>query len=756
MGVMTHHPDGWRRIFAGTTAVALSFLAGCMSTPTGPITFGPSEAPSAWAVLKWRIEQSPTDLDAQSKLEQAEQVVFAEWVGDLAKRFTFVSREAQTGRPRLDGSRAGSMKPSELLAALGALDVPITVAASKEQCLGFGWARGWQVRDGRFAQWFDLNKNGLCLGAPYDDQRRQLQTEFRQAAGELAERLLTDIQGLIDKREHGKAFESMKAARPALAGTGKEGSLEALMQGVAAHLVLADIAKVREAGYDTPENNLRTEKELYARRDAWQADQDLVNAFAAAESQAEFAKLQKDIGFARGKHWQQELQDLAGKKYYWTMHLQQQRRLAEAGGLEPAVGVGVSAALWEKYTALLPDAFAHFVATAKKERADADRHGLAIILCTMVYAMDEHVTLHGKSLPTAAREELVETRRIEAESSAAVKERFFKRRLYVEDFDPKGGAGTEFKIDLDATFGDELLKNALLYGITIGETRENQEPETQDYVVFKGIYPEVEAEYARPVEEHRIEKRRGETVSAVNPQYAEAVSRGKSTAGIPESIWKQKVYSFTIKKTTTKATASARVRYSLRHKGKTEALVIDMGALRKEFTGETLEGLLTKVEEEILGAAPSVEVSVSPEEDVRRTLVVAEIPSLIELRKWAREEVKQLAVMRVLHLVASYPMELADQAGTFGKEDRWSGQAADFSGVVFDYLRRTHPEEGTKSRYFQYYTPDGSSAEPPAYLKADFSRNAELMRTLGELKKSSWNSAVDAVLKYLEKSPSIG
>ena len=723
------------RIVSGmAVVVAAAVIAGCATPSAVNIPeksflacqqVKPETADSHWAVLTWYADvyadpnKAPQSVvAARAGVPKAEAVIRSRWTGELAAKHPFLTAAGE-GLTLGDANAAAAR---DVKAALDALDDGVVLL----------WIEGLSAAKA-FGEWATGQPHKL---AAKTDATAAAYQGLAAALDEKAKAALAQAQQLAADQKFAEAYAALREARALFARTVAAGPIGEAVRAVTPSLLVTAIQAAQADGFETVGKNDTVTQVLYARRREWLADDDLKEAFAAPTVQAAFAKLQQDLGKARGQVWQTEMQALADKKFFWKLYLYQQEKLKATADYEEPVKQAAQVELWAKFQALLPSAFKHFTAVAQDEIDKGERHGSALILYGMIREIAGFVTAHQQELGAESAALVKEVEGLEAQSQKFIK-LFVSRKLLIQEILPKDGLGTELKGDLEAEFSELSKSCPLLYGLSLGA--ENTKITPKDYVMSKGIYATLEAVYSPENVVQENVTLAGEVEAKDNPKYLQAVEKGKKTDGIPPKLYTENSYQYTINRKTTEAVATARLNFMLEYEDHKDNIKINLSeSLKRIFLQEAIDPNLTKkIAKPVSGPAPDRQTEPKPKLRTDRVL------TLLEMKEWARGETKKLTVMRLLSATAALPLQLAAKGDTCTKENNWP-VAANFRGICLEYCRNVDPDAALKSELF-------CLADPPAYLKDDYAQNTKLVQNIKTLKEGLWAACVEALVKYLEK-----
>ena len=725
-------------------AVSAIYVGGC-ATPS-PIhikkdnfascqAVSPKTAETHYAVLKWYAEvYQHEDKNAKSKaaakegLIKAENMVRRNWEKQLTGQYAFL----MAGKNGLQVANPGAARPEQVRGALDAVNKGILLKPKQKEAEGYYWISGLAYDDS-FKAW--LRDTRLYLPTT-SGKNAQVRAALKTALEGHAKTATADIKKLVAAKRYKQAYEQAAGKMILYRETGGEALIQKARREIAPLLLKAEIKRVRALGFTSPKTNAGTKKLLYQARSTWQLDAVLRDSFKLPAVKKDFEQLQTDIGKGQAEFWQTQMQTMANRKKHWSLFLFQQAKLAEAAKLEKPVKLAATTGLWIKYSALLPSSLTHFLETADSEIQKGERHGSALILFGMVNEINAFLS-SSKVKPSAAAGKLLkDSRRREVRSQKFVK-LYVTRKLFIKDIMPKGGLGTELKGELEAAFTQLFKTTSMVYGVQMGD--DNVKTTAKDYVLGKGIYATLDADYGPGNETRKTVTLKGEVVEKDNPEYIRLVRKKKKTEGVVPKLYEQTYYKYTITTKTKEAVATARLSFALFYGGEKASHQVNLKqSLRRTFVHESIDPDRTKKYTEALPGKPKSMGVREPKPTLRTERVMTKL----EMKEWARGETRKIAMMQLLATLAEYPLEIAGKATEFTKEDNWQ-MAANSYGICMDYCRNIQPEKAEKSSYFFI-------KEPPAYLKPEYDRNGKVAKQLAALKKSLWKKSLDALVKYIE------
>ncbi len=307
-----------------------------------------------------------------------------------------------------------------------------------------------------------------------------------------------------------------------------------------------------------------------------------------------------------------------------------------------------------------------------------------------------------------------------------------KRKLILTECSSgQAGLGTTFLRDLEILFRERFKETDLFYGISLGEINSNAKK--SDYVLDKCNVASFAVDKAESDEDLELITRAGEVTEEDNPEYLDRVKKKKVTTGVPPKLISQKIYKYTKHISRVNVVVHARLTFTLLHQGKEDFFEVNK-FMKKEFVIETIDPRETIVKtEKVVGPE-------EPEPVLRNDNVwVAS-----EMKDWARMESQNLLVLNVMRYIADYSNWIAEFASSFEQKQQWQ-VAGNFWGFCLEYCKRIKPDpELIKAQLEDKEILDHTREELEISLKS--------VKELAKLKASVWDSAVNALISYLEPS----
>ena len=206
-----------------------------------------------------------------------------------------------------------------------------------------------------------------------------------------------------------------------------------------------------------------------------------------------------------------------------------------------------------------------------------------------------------------------------------------------------------------------------------------------------------------------------------------------------QDIFKQKIFTFTVNNETIEAVANARLSFRIKYQGKNNNIKINLKqALKKTFLNQTIDPHRTKVKQRIVSELGKKTYPEKPEVKLTQTRIL----SLLEMKEWARNEIRLLASLKMMKLLVSYPLHLNKEYTAFAKEKNWK-MAANTCGISFAYMSKID----TDNKKIKYFT----KGSHPDYLKGAYDDNIKLLAELQKIKAAIKKEAIAYTIAYIEK-----
>ncbi|MCH2174829.1 MAG: hypothetical protein MK193_03785 [Lentisphaeria bacterium] len=425
-----------------------------------------------------------------------------------------------------------------------------------------------------------------------------------------------------------------------------------------------------------------------------------------------------------------EFEELKAKNYYWTLYQLHQEKLVEIETAHPLEKPVLIAGVWSYYRAILPDAIEFLVLQAQENIEQGERHGSAVIIYRMCDEMIAYLVVSDTSQTDQFKGQLRELSILKKESQKFIKQ-FLSRSLVINDIDPKQGLGTELKNELEGDFAEIFENHPLLYGLKMKEGEGTRE----DYVIAKGIYPNLDASYGPPQRSQKLEILKGKVTKHTNQDWQNA--RKSQRANIPQFVYKQKLYRYTVTSESIEAVANARLSFKVNFQDKSTNVRINLGqSLKREFINESIDPNFTKVEEQKLSVMPKESFPENPQPELKKERIL----SLLEMKEWARKETRYLAKLKIMNVLVAYPTVLQAQSEDYVNAQNWK-VASNFTGILMDYMEHINTEGD-----IEFFT----NAEQAEYHKEAFDANLKTLEQLKVFKKVVPEQAIEQLVNYLE------
>ena len=744
------YPPAVVRTFGLCVLVTLALLCSCRTIPRIPTDqqnaaqkVNPSTAANHWGVLTWFVEEyehhDKTTEDemaaAREGVANAEGVLFKEWANTLDYPFLKVYEDAASKlvELRLDDAGLENARMGELSSARDALGPSIPV--DPRVTYSFPWIKNLNQTDNRYRYSNWVRRTTHTLGnTAYEENRKNIRESLEKLLGDGLAETVDGLKKLVDADKFDKAEEKLHEIHTDLEGMDIKG-IESKIKDQAANMIVGELTRMKDKqDYVTLDTNNTAIVGLEEKLAEWKKDIPFAREVMASmpeKVQEALYALRTDIGDQRGKCLQPELRSLAENEQFWEMHVFHKKTLDEASNLDEHIKKAFQEQLWDVYEELLPDAFDCFVKEGRRE-LNKERPGIAVLLCAMLRRMKDHLDGAddrdgGPSSGQVAKLESLDTEsRREIRDHPLINRRFFiemgdagdTTKRFISGLEKRRGEGDPVD-DLPTVLG--RLNRELLYGVQLAEARDKRR--SIDYRMYGVNCPQESADVTPFSYEEEVKLPGKKTTRTV------------SLKGKTRVIHEQQFYVYTITVKEEKWEASATVDFKIERDGKESRYEINLGdALRKTVVRKESAGEPTIMVEAVAADAPDGELL--PKLD----LPTPDKVSGYSMRTWALAEAKKLTIMKILHVLASYPLELAAEAKKYEGERNWP-MAANHYGLLFEYMRNINLDTDKVPEAF-------ASAKPAEHAQADSDRNRALLAALQELDARVWSAATDAVTAH--------
>ncbi len=378
-------------------------LGGCVTAPKVMIDLNlaspvkPTSVNTQYAVLQWCIESDEGKLLEINK-ERAKQIqfdagtlIFLDWYEKIALKYPFL--QIMEG----DLFFTENVENEELVQeAIDWIERPIEIHADLDEAKSFFWAKN--LEESGFPFWLEEIKGSLILPEiKYGDRGLALKRLKKYGENYRVKKIIAVAKKSAGKRQFLEAYNQLRNRANDYPTNIElldylDETADLLIKQKIQLIIESRLSKVENSisNFNTASEDLKTTEQLILDTElitnkfiaACEADPPLLNALQK-KNRDKIEVLQKDIASSRAKLWQQEISRLAAKKYYWSAYQLFKQRIEESESFASVVKNEVNNLLWQSYVGIIPDSISHFLEVGEKEMADAERHGITLILCNM-------------------------------------------------------------------------------------------------------------------------------------------------------------------------------------------------------------------------------------------------------------------------------------------------------------------------------------------------------------------------------------